>query len=253
MQIIRHFRPTVNLHPAERWASTLTGCAAVVSGIRQGKSSGFLRVAGGGLLIHRGITGHCGAYELLGLTTAPTRATLPYELGVRARAAVTIAAPREKVFEFWQDLENLPRFMRHLISVEMLDEKKKSRWTARGPLDRKVTWDAETINEIPGQLIAWKSLPGSEVDSAGSVRFRQAPGYRGTEVRVELQYNPPAGIIGAYTASLFGREPEQEIAADLGRLKQFLESGEVASTEGQPQGGRPTDRVVSRILEEAIP
>jgi uncharacterized membrane protein len=142
---------------------------------------------------------------------------------------------RPSLFEFWRNIENLPRFMRHLVSVEQRDPA-RSHWVAQGPGDRKVEWDAEIINEIEDALIAWKSLPGGDVDSAGSVRFADAPGARGTEIHVELQYNPPAGIVGAYVARLFGREPEQEIEADLGRLKQYLECGEVATTEGQPRG-----------------
>jgi len=145
-------------------------------------------------------------------------------------------------------LDNLPRFMRHLVSVDQLDYR-RSRWVAQGPAGWRVTWDAEVINEIPNELLAWQSLAGSQVDSAGSVRFTEAPGGRGTEIRVELQYNPPAGIVGAYVARLFGREPEQEIEADLNRLKQFLECGEVATTDGQPHARLHHER---GALEEAI-
>lgn len=250
MQVIRH-SSVVNVHPAERWASVLSGGALAVSGLSRGKS-GVLRTVTGALMIQRGLSGHCLAYELFGVRTSPSEATIPYDLGIRARAAVTVAQPVDKVFAFWRQFDNLPRFMRHLISVEPLAGN-RSRWTAAGPGGRKVTWDAEIINEIPGELIAWRSLPGSDVDSAGSVRFRNAPGNRGTEIRVELQYNPPAGIVGAYVARFFGREPEQEISADLARLKQFLESGEVATTEGQPQGGTPSDSAIGKVLEEAIP
>src|SRR2546423_15606848 len=111
-------------------------------------------------------------------TARKNGASLPYELGIRARAAITVNHPRESVFQFWRQLENLPRFMRHLISVEPRDER-RSHWVAQGPAGRKVEWDAEIINEIPNELIAWKSLPGSDVDSAGSVRFKDAPGERG--------------------------------------------------------------------------
>lgn len=251
MEVIKHNLNTMNLHPAERWASIVGGGALVISGIERGRR-GIVRTVVGAAMLQRGLTGHCLAYQVFGVRTRPSKAAVPYELGVRARATVTIARPREKIFEFWQQLENLPRFMRHLVSVEPLGEK-RSRWTARGPMDKHVTWDAEIINEVPDELIAWKSLPGSDVDSAGSVRFQDAPGGRGTEIRVELQYSPPAGVVGAYVARLFGREPEQEIAADLGRLKQFLESGEIATTQGQAQGGKPSDSIVSKTLEEAIP
>jgi uncharacterized membrane protein len=207
-----------------------------VNGIKNG---GMIRMLLGAGMIGRGLTGRCHLYRVLGVRTAHSDATLPYELGVKARAAVTVAHPRHEIFTFWRQFENLPRFMRHLISVDQKDEK-RSHWVAEGPgTDSTYEWDAEIINEIPDELIAWKSLPGSEVASAGSVRFSDAPGNRGTEIRVELQYNPPAGIVGAWVARIFGREPEQEISADLKRLKQFFETGEVATTAGQPNGVTP--------------
>src|SRR5438045_2754694 len=114
--------------------------------------------------------------------------------------------------------------MRHLESVQMLDDK-KSRWTAKGPAGSTVAWDAEIINEEPDRLIAWRSLAGAEVDNAGSVRFIPLPGDQGTEVKVAIDYIPPAGRIGKAAASLFGRSPEQEIADDLRRFKWVMEAG----------------------------
>jgi uncharacterized membrane protein len=188
------------------------------------------------------------------MRTTPWEATVPYELGVLARASITISQPRQKVYAFWRDFENLPRFMQHLVSVESRGGK-HTHWVAAGPMGRKVEWDAEIINEFPGELIAWKSLPGADVDSAGSVVFSDAPGGRGTQVRVELQYNPPAGIAGAYIAKLFKCEPEQAIMEDLHRMKQFLETGEIASTEGQSKGKRHTqsERLQpDHVIEEAF-
>jgi hypothetical protein len=103
-------------------------------------------------------------------------------------------------------------------------------------MDRRVEWDAEVINERQNDLIAWRSLPGSTVDTAGSVHFTPAPGDRGTEVKVTLKYDPPGGKVGAAVAWMFGREPSQEISEDLRRLKRFLETGEVPTTLGQPSG-----------------
>jgi len=206
MQLIRNNTPYVNLHFLERWASVGSGAVLTVSGIRKG-SRGVLRTLAGLAMMQRGVTGRCQVYRLLGVRTAPSDATIPYELGVGVRAAVTINQPRDKVYQFWRQLENLPRFMRHLRSVEPAGGN-RSHWVARGPAGMKVEWMAEIINEIPNELIGWRSLRGGDVDSAGSVRFSDAPGGRGTEIRVELQYNPPAGVIGAYVAKLFGKEPE---------------------------------------------
>jgi uncharacterized membrane protein len=255
MQAIAPRSSYQNVHPMERLASVVGGGILAVSGMRKGLP-GLLRLFAGAAMVERGLTGRCHVYRVFGVRTAPSDATIPYELGIRARAAVTVNEPRHKMFHFWRQSENLPTFMRHLLSVEQR-EGGRSHWVAEGPLNHKVEWEAEIINEIPEELIAWKSLPGSDVDSAGSVRFKDAPGGRGTEVHVELQYNPPAGLVGAYTARLFGREPEQEIEADLGRLKQYFESGEVATTKGQPRGSaksRRTGREESKsLLDEVLP
>jgi uncharacterized membrane protein len=223
-----------NVHPIERWASVVGGGVLAVSALRKG-TAGIPRLFAGAAMIHRGLTGHCEAYRILGVQTAPSDATIPYQTGVRVRAAVTIGGPREEIYSFWRQLENLPLFMQHLKDVEVGDDG-RSYWVADGPAGSNIKWTAEIINEIHDELIAWKSLPGGDVDTAGSVRFKDAPGGRGTEIHVELQYNPPAGRVGALVAKLFGKDPQREIGTDLRRLKQYLESGEVATTQGQPQG-----------------
>jgi uncharacterized membrane protein len=125
--------------------------------------------------------------------------------------------------------------MDHLVSVSQLDSR-RSRWVAKAPAGRTVEWDAEIINEITGELIAWRTVEGADVVSAGSVRFTPAPGGRGTEVRVRLQYDPPAGKIGATVAWLLGHDPAATIREDLRRFKQLMEAGEVPTIEGQPRG-----------------
>jgi uncharacterized membrane protein len=148
---------------------------------------------------------------------------------------VTINRPREEVYEFWRDLGNLPRFMQHLQSVTPTGAQ-RSHWIAKGPADTDVEWDAELIADQPGQLMAWRSLPGSDVPNHGSVRFEQGPIGRGTEVRVELRYDAPGGAIGATVATWFGEEPGQQIRDDLRRLKQVLETGEVVRSDGSLEG-----------------
>jgi uncharacterized membrane protein len=212
-----------------------------ISGLRRGVS-GLPRLFAGAAIVQRGLTGHCEAYRMLGMRTAPSQAAMPYELGVRARASITINGPRNQIFTFWRKLDSLPLFMEHLEDVE-ISEDGRSHWIAKGPAGAKLKWTAEIINEVPDELIAWKSLAGGSVDSAGSVRFKDAPGGRGTEVHVELQYNPPAGFVGAYVAKLFGKDPERQISADLRRLKQYLETGDIVTTEGQPKGPVPDPRL----------
>jgi len=161
--------------------------------------------------------------------------------------SVVVNRPPEEVYQFWLNFENFPRFMKHVESVTMLGHG-RSHWKARGPAGKLVEWDAEVVENRPNELIAWRSLPGAEVDNAGSVRFERAPGGRGTLVRVNLRYDPPAGSVGTVIASLFGSEPGQEVEEDLRRFKQVMETGEVvrsdASIHERPHPARPPERPV---------
>ena len=146
-----------------------------------------------------------------------------------------MSRPVAEVFRFWRDFENLPTFMT-LLRLVAQREAGISHWVARGPAGMDVEWNARIINEIDNKLIAWQSLEGSTVSTAGSVNFRETP--RGTEVRVNLQYNPPGGKLGAAFAWLLGEAPGSHIREDLRRFKQLIETGEIPTTEGQPAGGR---------------
>jgi len=140
--------------------------------------------------------------------------------------AITIRRSPEDVYQFWRDFRNLPRFMSHLESVAVLDAR-RSHWTAQGPGGRLVEWDAELLDDEPNQRLRWRSLPGATVRNSGTVQFQSAPGGRGTEIRVDLDYAPPAGELGSFVARLFGQEPTQQVQADLRKVKQILETGEV--------------------------
>ena len=156
---------------------------------------------------------------------------------VRVERVATINKPVHEVYEFWRQFQNFPRFMRHLESVEVLGER-RSRWRAKAPAGRTVEWEAEMVEDREDEWIAWRSLPGSQVENSGSVRFSPAPGARGTEVRVQLQYSPPAGRLGQGIAWLFGEAPEQQIHDDLHRFKQLMETGEIPLSDG-PSLWRP--------------
>jgi len=151
--------------------------------------------------------------------------------GVRVEQVTTINRPIDEVFAFWKNFENFPRFMRHLQSVEQLSGP-LSRWRAKGPAGMTIEWEAEMLEPREHEWIAWRSLEGADVQNSGSVRFQRAPGARGTEVRVQLQYSPPAGALGKGIAWLFGEEPSQQIHEDLHRMKGLLETGEVPLSEG---------------------
>lgn len=231
-----------NVGNTERVFSALGGAAIAAYGINRGGLSGLAIAAIGGSLLYRGITGNCQMYRALGVNTCErnpyTSATgVPAQYGCKFEKNFIINRPAFELYDHWRKLENLPRIMRHLKSVTQTDPL-HSRWVANGPMGMQVEWDAEVINEDPGRLIAWRSLPGAQVDTAGSVHFDELPNARGTEVRVSLKYNPPGGKVGATIASWLGSGVEQEIEEDMRRFKQVMEAGEVSTTLGQPSGNR---------------
>lgn len=228
-----------NISTAERWASMAAGAGLALYGLSRRRGRGWMFAALGGALLQRGARGHCDVYQALGLNTASTRsdtrAALGGRAGIHVEESVTINRSPEELYRFWRDLENLPRFMRHLESVERITDT-LSRWRAKGPGGKRLEWNAEIINEVPNDVIGWRSLEGADVISAGSVNFEDAGPGRGTRVRVRLQYSPPGGKIGGMVARLMGRDAATEIREDLRRFKQLIETGEVATTEGQPRG-----------------
>jgi uncharacterized membrane protein len=157
---------------------------------------------------------------------------------IHVERAITINRSPEELYSFWHDFERLPRFMNHLKAVQSSGDK-RSHWVAKGPAGTEVEWDAEITNDEPNHLIAWRSLQGADVENAGLVRFEPAPAGRGTVVKVEMDYRPPAGVLGAQIARLFGEDPGKQVHVDLHRFKQLMETGEIARTRGQP-AGRPT-------------
>jgi uncharacterized membrane protein len=156
--------------------------------------------------------------------------------GIHVRQGITVQKTPDEVYAFFRQLENLPRFMAHLESVSETSNG-RSRWTALGPLGTHVEWEAELREDRPGECIAWQSVDGADVPNSGRVSFRPAPGNLGTELVVELDYMPPSGAIGAAVARLFGKEPAQQISADLRRLKQVLETGEVLHSNASVHRG----------------
>lgn len=160
---------------------------------------------------------------------------------LRVSKTFTINRSREEVYGFWRQLDNLPRFMRHLESVELVGNQ-RSRWIARGPGGLKVAWESEIIEDAPNRSISWRSLPGSQIENRGTVRFDRAPGNRGTELRVLLEYAPPGGRAANMLVKMIGHSPERVIQEDLRRLKQLLETGEIPTSSGS-----------SRIMQPAQP
>jgi len=224
----------MNVGRVERIASAVGGGALIGYAIKKRSAgSAVLGLLGAGLL-YRGATGQCEAYRQLGINTAGT-GDEEVARDVHVEKSITINASPKELYSFWRDLENLPRFMENLQSVRDLGGD-RSHWVAIGAGGKEVEWDAEIYNEKEGELIAWRSLPGADVTNAGSVHFEEAPGGRGTRLKVVLNYNPPGGKAAVLFAKLFGQAPGQLIEHNLRRLKQLIETGEIPTTEGQPSG-----------------
>jgi uncharacterized membrane protein len=229
----------INVGDIERLASAIAGGALAVYGLRQRSVSGLGITLAGAALLHRGAAGHCNTYQALGISTAKeTTHDADVARDVHVEKSIIIDKSPEELYNFWRQFENLPRFMDHLESVNSVGFN-RWHWVAKGPAGVTPEWDAEIYNEKANELIAWRSLDGN-FTNAGSVRFEPAPGERGTLVKVVMNYNAPGGKVSALLAKLFGQEPGQVIEGDLRRLKQILETGEVATIEGQPSGRHAT-------------
>jgi len=235
-----------NVGKTERLVSGLAGIALVALSLRKRRLRPILFPVATGL-IARALTGRGPTNRVLaGLTRRVARehgspvASVGRGQGTKVEESVTINRPVLEVYRFWRNFENLPRFMDHLEAVTVIDET-RSHWVAKGPAGTRAEWDAVIHNEIDDELIAWRSLPGSEISNAGSVHFSPSADGAGTEVRVVLSYDPPAGKVGVAFAKLLGEEPSKQVADDLRRLKQVMDSGEVV-TGSRARRPSPTAR-----------
>jgi uncharacterized membrane protein len=184
-------------------------------------------------------------YAAVMMSRIPEQAPEQERHGTHVKAAVTVRRSREDVYRFWHDFHNLPTFMGHLESVQVTGEG-RSRWKAHGPAGRSVEWDAEVIDDRPNEMIAWRSIDGAGIDNQGSVRFLTAPGDRGTEIHVSLDYSAPGGPLAVAVAKMLGEEPQQQVKDDLRRFKQVVETGQVVRSEGTPEGTHTRRLVLQR-------
>ena len=213
----------VNVTQPERIGSVAAGAGLVLYGASQKSFGGILLALLGGALIHRGVTGHCNVYEKLGVNSRQLNdeTGVPGNKGIKVNRTIIVDRSPQDVYRFWRNLENLPKFMEHVQSVREIDER-RSQWVVKGPAGTEVEWTAQILTDRENSLISWESLPGAEVQNAGSVRFEPVNNGQSTEVKVSLQYLPPAGVIGATVAKLFGEAPEQQLDEDLQRFKELL-------------------------------
>jgi uncharacterized membrane protein len=229
----RRFQLTRNIGNVERIVSAAAGAALLAGGFRRRGAAGTLAAVAGGALLFRGASGHC--FVKAALTQGETgsgqaeSAVLEHGEGFDLEKSIVVERTPAELYAFWRNFENLPLFMDRLHDVEEIDDT-RSRWVAQGPAGQRIEWEAEIINDEPNERIGWRSLPGSEITHAGSVQFLPAPGGKGTEVRVHMRYDPPLGRAGKLVAKLFRKNPEKQIAEELGRFKHLMEAGEEAIT-----------------------
>jgi len=209
----------INLKWPERYISVIAGVKIGLwgfKGIFKNPVSSIVKIGAGGYLLNRGITGHCELYDMAGKTT-----TEPAVVNINTSVAVD-RSPLE-VYDFWRKLDNLPLFMSHLKSVEVFNDV-QSRWSLKLPLDvADVSWNAEIVNDIPGELIEWQSVPGSTIETAGTVRFIEVPDEGETLVHITIDYQPPAGGIGAGVAQLINPLFKNMLESDIQNFKRYMD------------------------------
>lgn len=223
-----------NISETERWISLGAGGLLLLSGLTRFNVRGLIAGLFGAGLIQRGLTGHCYAYDAFGVNTSDrsTSTAVPAQQGIKLEKTVHIQRPAHELYQFWRDFENLPRIMPYLESVKVIDTQ-RSHWVAAGIGGKLVEWDAEIINERPDEMIAWRSLPGGDIETAGSVHFKPMPGDMGTAVVVSMKYNPPGGKIAANIAEFAGVGAIEKIEESLQRFKELMESDQVSMTHSR--------------------
>jgi uncharacterized membrane protein len=229
---------TRNVSETERVVTGIGGAILVLSGLRRGGISGLLRLAAGGALVARASTGHCPMYENMGDDQQEQRLARQHgwEHAAVTRESIVINRPREQLFSFWRDFANLSKVMTHVERVDVIDSR-RSRWLMQLPLGKELQWNSSVTEERQNERIAWSADDNADVRNAGWVEFRDASGGRGTEVIVQLAYEPPGGEIGNVLAKLWPQSPGALLKSDLKEFKEKVESGRIELQSGSSRTG----------------
>jgi uncharacterized membrane protein len=235
-----------NVSDNERLITGIGGALLGLSGIRHGGLGGLLGLAVGGALVARAVTGHCPVYQRMGMDDRERRLAERHgwQQAAVSRETITVNRPREQLYRFWREQSNLAKVMSHVERVELLDSR-RSHWVIALPLGKTLEWDAEITEDQPNERIAWRADQSADLRNAGWVEFRDAPGGRGTEITVQLAYEPPAGELGHAVAKLWPTSPGALLERDLQQLKQRFESGELGqplTPPAAPAPGSPLQR-----------
>jgi uncharacterized membrane protein len=238
--------PEVNVSPLERIASVAAGGYLLYSAIANRGKFGWVKALGGAAILYRGTSGYCPVYAAIGKSQLP----VPYKT-VNIRTKLTVNRQRDEVYRFWRNLENLPLFMKHLESVEKIDEK-YSQWKAKFPgQPGAIQWKAEIVKEKEGSFIGWSSTEDATIKNAGKVQFKDALGGRGTEIEVVISYHPPLGIIGSGIAKLFNKKVEKMVLKDIQNFKSYIETG-VNEKKEEKNKKSNANTTVSKLVSSAV-
>lgn len=231
-----------------RVAGGVLGGVLLVRGFRRGRSlRGLLTALAGGWLLSRAVRGRGGGAKRETRETGPGRidvgsvlASSRREPGASEDAAevsrsVTVGVPAAELHDYWREAEDLSEIVGHFAEVEEREDG-RFRWTVPGQWGTDVGWESRITVDRPGEVLRWETLPGADVPNEGTVRFRQAPGDRGTEVEMTVRFDPPGGRPGRALLSVLGVVPATVVSTSLRRFKSLAEAGEIPTLEGNPSG-----------------
>lgn len=225
-----------DISETERWISVLLGVSLTAYGLRRRGPLGVVVGFVGAGLVLRGVARRDPLTHALRHTTAERQAAQRrgWSSAAITTRAVTINRPRAELYRYWRDFSNLPRFVESVRRIDVIDGQ-RSRWIVDAPAGRTVEWESVITTDEPNRRIGWESEEGADVRNAGWVDFRDAPGGRGTEVRSEITYEPPAGQVGRVMAFVMQQSPSQSMRRDLRRFKAMMETGETPTAATQPR------------------
>lgn len=215
------YKPDVNVTIPERVVSAVAGGWLLYQSLKKGGSGRLIKALTGGFLLYRASTGNCPGYSAMGKKRLPD----PIR-NINIRATVVVARPRDEVYSFWRNLENLPLFMKHLESVEQTDGR-HSHWKAKIPGGLgTIGWKAEIVKEENGEMLGWNSLPNATIENAGKVAFSDV-GEHSTQIDVVITYRAPLGPAGAGVSKLLNPLFEKMVLEDVRNFKRYIETGNI--------------------------
>ena len=223
---------TENIGDMQRLVSAIAGVGLLIEGLRRKSVMGGALAIGGVSLLYRAASGYCPAFGAMGIDMRGNedpnrlgRRKVHSEQATKITKSIEVNRPSNELYRFWRRLDNLPKIMTHLESVQVITDR-FSHWVVKTMTGLPtIEWDAEIINDVENERIGWRSLNDADVDHAGSVEFEPVSDGRRTRVTVTLQYAPIAGRLGAAVAKFIGQDPELKIADDLQRFKESMETG----------------------------